>query len=323
MSDSAVDRFHAWRRTLPRPPRLVRHDVTARGLTFATWHTPTTQENADQLPLCCVNGGLLFDHRLLWPALSPLAATRRLIFYDQRGRGRTPPPPGLRAARIEHDALDLPAIRHALGIDRWDLLGHSWGGGIAMLAAAADRDATRRLVLVDPVGTRSDDWLPQLTDRALERLTPAQADRLRDAHDRTRPGTPTAADAEALSDYSQAIYPAWFADPALGALFTPPRSSSATGAVVSARLRAEGYDWRDRLTDLGLPTLLLHGEADLIPTEVARETVRTLGEATTRLALVPDAGHNPFWEAPSIVFPAIEQFLTAADPLAPGAGAPA
>jgi proline iminopeptidase len=321
--ESPTDRFLAWRRALPRPPRLVRHDVVARGLTFATWHTPETEENSAQPVVCCVNGGLLFDHRLLWPALAPLAATRRLVFYDQRGRGRTQAPPGLRAARIEHDALDLPALRTALGHDRWDLLGHSWGGGIAMLAAAADRDAVRRLVLVDPVGTRADDWLPQLTDRALARLAPDRQAALRDAHERTRPGTPTAADPEALADYSQAIYPAWFAAPELAALFTPPRATSPTGAAISARLRAEGYDWRPQVAELGRPTLLLHGERDLIPVEVARETVAVLGPATTRLRLVPDAGHNPFWEAPSIVFPAIERFLAAADPLAEADGAPA
>ena len=28
------------------------------------------------VPLCCVNGGLLFDHRILWPALAPLPASR-------------------------------------------------------------------------------------------------------------------------------------------------------------------------------------------------------------------------------------------------------
>lgn len=315
MPESAVERFHAWRRALPRPPRLVHRTVTVRGLAFAVHETPVTDGNRDATPLCCVNGGLLFDHRLLWPALSPLAARRRLVFFDQRGRGRSQPPPGARAARIEHDAGDVRALREALGLDRWDLLGHSWGGGIAMLAAAQDRDATRRLVLVDPVGTTAAPWLPALTDRALPRLSAEQGARLRAAHERTRPGAPDAADPAALSEYAAAIYPAWFHAPALGALFTPPRSTSVTGAAVSARLRADGYDWRDRVAGLGVPTLVLHGDADLIPLDVARETVAVLGPETTSLVVVPDAGHNPFWEQPGILFPAIERFLD--DPLAP------
>ena len=42
------------------------------------------------LPLLCINGGLLFDHTLLWPALAALATHRQLIFFDQRGRGLLP-----------------------------------------------------------------------------------------------------------------------------------------------------------------------------------------------------------------------------------------
>ncbi|MCU0625316.1 MAG: alpha/beta hydrolase [Gemmatimonadaceae bacterium] len=321
MSD-AIARFQAWRRSLPRPPRLQPFEITVRGLRFAVWRTPEHDGMRGKVPLCCINGGLLFDHRLLWPALSPLAATRPLIFYDQRGRGRTQAPPGPRAARIEHDAGDVVALRQALGLDRWDLLGHSWGGGIAMLAADSDAAATRRLVLLNPVGTHADPWLPSLTERALPRLTSVQQFELRAAHARTRPGAPTAADPDALSDYARAIYPAWFADTTLATLFNPPRSTSITGAAVSARLRAEGYDWRPRLGHRIGPALILHGVDDLIPVEVARETAAVLGRDTTRLQLVPGAGHNPFWEAPSIVFPAIDRFLDAEEPLEPPAPTP-
>ncbi len=311
MTDDAALRFLAWRRAQPRPPRLTHRTVEVRGLAFAVWESPVTPENAEKPPLCCINGGLLFDHRLLWPALAPLAAHRRLVFYDQRGRGRSQPPPGPRAARIDHDAGDVGALRQALGHPAWDLLGHSWVGGIAMLAAAADPEGTGALVLIDPVGTHAAPWLPMLTERALERLAGEQADRLRDAHDRTRPDAPTAADPDALSDYAQAIYPAWFHHPGVAALMAPPRSTSVTGAAVSARLRREGYDWRDRLAGLDRVALILHGESDLIPLDVARETAAVLGPERTRLVPVAEAGHNPFWEAPSIVFPEIVRFLDA------------
>ncbi|WP_457826761.1 alpha/beta fold hydrolase, partial [Staphylococcus aureus] len=78
-----------------------RHRVSARGLDFAVYSTP---EVSGTPPLVCVNGGLLFDHKLLWPALSPLAQRRQLFLYDQRGRGATAAPPGAHGARIEHDA---------------------------------------------------------------------------------------------------------------------------------------------------------------------------------------------------------------------------
>ena len=92
MNSPALTRYLAFRRTLgPRPP-LVHHTVRARGLDFAVYRTPTV---AGTVPLLCINGGLLFDHSLLWPALAALAAHRQLIFFDQRGRGRSASPPGM------------------------------------------------------------------------------------------------------------------------------------------------------------------------------------------------------------------------------------
>src|SRR4051812_44274970 len=121
------DDILAWRRTQGRPPRLDRMTVRARGLDFAVWTSPPV---AGAPPLLLVNGGMIHDHGLLWPALFPLAAGRQVILYDQRGRGASQAPLDPSAARIEDDAADIGALRRALGIRQWDVLGHSWGGGI-------------------------------------------------------------------------------------------------------------------------------------------------------------------------------------------------
>jgi proline iminopeptidase len=272
--------------------------VVARGLRFAVWTTPAVPGT---VPLACVNGGLLFDHASLWPSLAPLAAARQLVLYDQRGRGASQAPPGTRAARIEHDAGDLPALREALGLETWDLLGHSWGGGIAMLAAAQDA-AVRRLVLVDAVGPTSW-WLPTMHAGALARLPAPERAELA----RLDPAALAEPDPARHAAYARAFAPAWFAEVELAPLFTPPLAESATGAAVAARLRREGYDWRDRLRAVRAPTLVAHGEADLLPVAVARELVALLPDA--RLALVPRAGHMPFWERPETLFPLVEAFL--------------
>jgi proline iminopeptidase len=278
--------------------------VPARGLTFAVWTSPPVP---DAVPLCCVNGGLLYDHAILWPALAPLAARRQIILYDQRGRGATQAPPGVRAARIEHDAGDLGALRAALGIERWDVLGHSWGGGIAMLGVAEDMAATRRLVLVDPVGVTGD-WLPRLHDAALARLR----SRAGDAYARLAALDPAALavpDPAAHTAYARAFYPAWFADAELAAMFSPPRLASPTGAAVAARLRREGYDWTDGLRALSVPSLVLHGEQDVLPAAESSRTISLLPHA--RLELLADAGHMPFWEAADPFFALVDAFLDA------------
>ncbi len=301
-SSPAAARLAAWRRQQPRTPPLTSRTVRARGLDF---HVRLSPSVPGATPLLCINGGLLFDHGSLWPTMAPLAAGRQLVLYDQRGRGRSQPPPGPRGARIEFDAGDVPAIRQALGIDRWDVLGHSWGGGIAMLSTAQDLDAVRRLVLVDAVGPTGH-WLPLLHERALARLTGQDREALA-AFD---PAELTAPDPALHARYARAFSPAWFADPAIAPLFTPPLVESATGAAVAARLRRDGYDWTDRLRALTCPTVVIHGERDALPIAVAESLVAVLPQAAM---VVLDAGHMPFWELPERFFPVVDAFLAEAD----------
>ncbi len=309
MTSSALSRYLAFRRGLPRP-RLEHLRVTARGIDFAVCRTPATD---DAPPLLCINGGLLFDHKLLWPALAPLASHRQLIFYDQRGRGATSVPPGYHASRIEFDAGDIPALRSALGIAQWDMLGHSWGGGIAMLAAQAEYaaraanhasrpPAVRRLVLVASVGLTSD-WLRILHRCALSRLVGAAHQRLAALN----PAALATPDLNYHARYANAFFPAWFADQEFAASISAPVGNSSTGAAVAARLRREGYDWRDRLRDLPTPALVVHGTADLLPLSVAEQTAALLAQA--RVVPIAAAGHNPFWEAPDEFFAAVDSFL--------------
>lgn len=306
----ALARYLAFRRSLPPRPPLERRTVRARGIDFAVYLTPSVP---DVPPLLCVNGGLLFDHKLLWPALAPLAASRQLIFYDQRGRGDSGVPPGMQASRIEFDGGDMPALRTALGIDQWDVLGHSWGGGIAMLGASAEAalqrsassaglPAIRRLVLVNAVGVSSE-WLPPLHEAGLARVSGAARDRLA-ALD---PARLTVPDLAFHAEYAQAFFPAWFADQQFAASVNPPLGTSATGAVIAARLRRDGYDWRSALSDVAPPTLVVHGAADVLPLSEATRTAALLGEA--QVVPVEEAGHNPFWEAPDAFFAAVQAFL--------------
>jgi proline iminopeptidase len=241
---------------------------------------------------------------MLWPALSPLAQRRQIVLYDQRGRGQSEAPSSWTDASIDDDAADVAALRRALGIRRWDLLGHSWGGGIAMLAAAMDEVGTRRLVTVDGVGPTSA-WMSVLRENVSKRLTAEEHVPFDGIDERSL----DAPDAELQAAYARAVYPAWFVDRGLARSFTPPKVTSQTGAAILARLRREGYDWRARLSALSVPTLVIHGEGDALPVTVSAELVALLPRAQQQL--LPRSGHMPFWEAPEAFFPAVDSFLTA------------
>jgi proline iminopeptidase len=296
---AARARFLAFRRKQKKAPPLKHQRVHARGLEFSVYTSPDIE---GQLPLLCINGGLHFGHEVLWPALAPLSEKRQLIFFDQRGRGKSQQPPGARTARIEHDAGDVSAIREALGIERWNVLGHSWGGGIAMLSTAEDQGAVNRLVLVDAVGPTSD-WLSRLHSTAVDRL----AGEKRQTLERLDPRALHHDDIAAHAAYTSALYPAWFADLEFGAIFSSPKANSPTGAAVASRLRREGYDWTDRISSIRVPTLIVHGDHDLLDVSVAESINRLIPESTVRI--IEHAGHMPFWESPEEFFGVVETFL--------------
>jgi proline iminopeptidase len=291
--------FLAFRKSLPRTPRLERQTVRARGIDFAVFSSPPV---SDAPPLICINGGMLYDHSMLWPALSPLAIKRQVILYDQRGRGASAAPSDPLDATIDDDAADVGALRRALGVRRWDVLGHSWGGGIAMLATSLDSAGVRRLVLVDAVGPTSD-WMAPLREAVLDRLSGAERDAVAGISEESLADP----DPALYSAYARAVYPAWFADPDLAQRFRPPEANSPTGAATLARLRRDGYDWRPRLRAVLAPTLVIHGDRDPLPLAVSRTNSYILANANR--VVVPSSGHMPFWEAPERFFSLIESFL--------------
>jgi proline iminopeptidase len=296
---TSYERLVAYRRALPRTPRLDRQMVRARGINFAVF---STQPVGDRPPLVAINGGLIFDHAMLWPALAPLAARRQLILYDLRGRGESSEPPDPLVSTIEDDAADLGALRRALGVRQWDVLGHSWGGGIAMLGAAADPAGTRRLITVDAVGPTSE-WMPILRRNALDRLSGESRKRL----ERIDEASLSSSDPEIHAEQAQAIYPAWFVDTDMPSRFTLPKRLNRTGTSVLARLRTQHYDWRHELRNISAATLVIHGELDPLPVETSKQILTVIPAATH--AVIPDAGHMPFWEAPDVFFPTVEAFL--------------
>src|SRR3989440_5285052 len=85
-------------------------------------------------PVVVLHGGPGAHHDYLLPQYDRLARGRTLLYYDQRGGGRSPVPRDTPVGWREHVA-DLEALRDRWRLDRVTLLGYSWGGLLAMLYA--------------------------------------------------------------------------------------------------------------------------------------------------------------------------------------------
>jgi pimeloyl-ACP methyl ester carboxylesterase len=83
--------------------------------------------------------------------LKHLRRDRRAIAFDLRGHGRSDPPRN-GDYTIQAMAGDVAALADSLGLDRFVLVGHSLGGGVALTYAGAHPDRIAGLLLVDPIG---------------------------------------------------------------------------------------------------------------------------------------------------------------------------
>src|SRR5947207_12810606 len=96
-------------------------------------------------PVVVLHGGPGAHHDYLLPQYDRLAeGGRALLYYDQRGGGRSPVPRELPVGWREHVA-DLEALRRHWELDRLTVLGYSWGGLLALLYALVHPHRAARL----------------------------------------------------------------------------------------------------------------------------------------------------------------------------------
>ena len=253
-------------------------------------------------PAVVLHGGPGAHHEYLLPQFDALARDRELIYYDQRGGGRSPVARDVPVGWIEHVA-DLEALRVHLGLERLTLAGYSWGGLLAMLYALHHRDRVERLALVSPAPTwraARDRFEQRFAQRNLDPLFQDERRRLRESGLRERdPG----AFQQRIFELSVAPY---FFDPGRARSLTPFRVTGRTQQEVWASLG--DYDLRPRLGELrGIPALVMHGENDPIPIEAARIAAEIIGAEFHPL---PRCGHVPYVEAQETFTSLLEAFLS-------------
>jgi proline iminopeptidase len=112
-------------------------------------------------PLIMVNGGPGFDHGYVHcsDAWDRLAQNRKVVFYDQRGNGRSGALKQGQSCLLADQIADLEALRKHLGFERIELLGHSWGGYLVMAYAARHPEPIQHLIIVDSAAPRIQDTL--------------------------------------------------------------------------------------------------------------------------------------------------------------------
>jgi len=267
--------------------------------------------------LIAIHGGPGVDLESIAGDFAPLAARHTVIFYDQRGAGRSTLPADTTRLNAAQQVADLDAVRAHFHIARATLIAHSYGPLLAATYAIAHPDHVRRMVLLGPVPPRRGDFWARFAKNASARMDSALRARLTDANTRLMAATSRAEIRSACRDYWLAAMVPRLAEPAR----TPPLIKSDLcgsdergikyGLTTTNRVVMASYgDWdlRAQLRTLHVPTLVVHGEAEAIPMDLVEEWVTSLPEA--QLVRVPNAAHFAYAERPDVVWPAVEKFLS-------------
>ncbi|HUF12143.1 MAG TPA: alpha/beta fold hydrolase [Longimicrobiales bacterium] len=228
-------------------------------------------------PLLLLHGGL-GSIDMFAPILPTLARHREVIAVDLHGHGRTS-----LGARPDVDMIaagdDMDRILEEIGYDRVDVMGYSFGGGVALRLATQHPERVRRLVIVS-AGFAAEGFYADM--RAMQaHVGAAMMEQMRE--------TPM------YQGYVRvAPHPEEF-----------PRLLDAMGAFMRA-----DYDWSDEVRGLAMPTMLVYGDSDMFRPEHIVEFYQLLGGglrdagwmrehmSRNRLAIVPDLTHYEMFLSP-------------------------
>lgn len=251
-------------------------------------------------PAVVLHGGPGAQHDYLLPGFDRLATGRELIYYDQRGGGRSPVPRDVPVGWREQVA-DLEALRGLWGLEQLTLTGYSWGGLLSLLYALEHPDRVARLALVScaPVwrGARAE-FERRLAERNAAPEVQAARREVQDGGLRE----------QSPEQYRRRLFElsvaGYFHDWRRAGELTPFRITGRTQQEVWDSLG--DFDLRPGLRRLALPALVLHGESDPIPLETAAELADCLRAPLERL---PACGHVPYVEAPESFARLLDGFL--------------
>ena len=259
-------------------------------------------------PLLLMHGGPGADQWTLLP-FRRLADRFTLVFYDHRCNGRSTGAP-VESMTWDNLTADADALRERLGFERWAVLGHSFGGHVALEYALRYPDRVARLVLVD---TGGDAWWSR--ENAAEVLvrrgcSPKLAALCRRFfHGQIRPNEMLRAMLRMGDAYyhRRGLSLLWLM--ARDMLAGEWRTKMRPEALIHAgRVLLDGWTVMDRLGEIRAPTLVIGGRDDfLFPPE--HQAQLAAGIPGARLRIIERAGHNPHSEEPAEVMAAVSDFL--------------
>lgn len=284
---------------------------------FRTWcGIAGSLSDSKGLPLLCLHGGPGMPHDLLMPITRLAEQGRAVIVYDQLGCGRSDHPHDPSLWSVELFVEEVAAVRKALGLECIHLLGHSWGGMLALETVLRGARGIQAMVLADsPVSIPL--WNSE-TNRLRSELPP-DVQQVLNRHEQD--GTTDSPEYQQamvayyrrhicrLDPWPQEMMSAFSAlqqDPEVYNTLWGPNELCCTGAL---------RDWSmlDRLGEISNPTLVLGGRFDEATPTITEATHR--GITGSEWVIFEESAHLPHLEEPERFRQVLQDFLCRHDRL--------
>jgi proline-specific peptidase len=244
-----------------------------------------------------VHGGPDWDHSYFLPFLLPLAAHCQLTLFDLRGCGRSQKLSDPSAYHIDLAVADLAALIGELDLGSVHLLGFSYGGRVALRFTDRHPEMVSRLALASTTAyedyetdlERWDEYQHRDATGINAEIERIMEDNACSNEEQTRRW---AAASAPLNIYDLALLPRY-----QEVLDRVQFSGEWMAALKAGKLAGVRHaDYGSRLSELGLPVLVLHGEKDMcFPVSVADRLHAAVPQS--KLVVIPRAGHMAHIEA--------------------------
>ncbi|HEX9729630.1 MAG TPA: alpha/beta fold hydrolase [Gemmatimonadales bacterium] len=263
--------------------------------------------------LIAVHGGPGAGMNAFFPDVAPIAARHTIIFYDQRGGGRSALPADTSLLEARYHVADLEAVRHRFGLERMTVIAHSFGAIVVATYAESYPERLARLILLDAVG-------PQREAAAAVAVSPY--------------ATADSATLRRFIGVMEILLTGAAADPvascqeyeAIGREMALARGDTGRWQGSSCDMSAEAvhyyyrytarigpasfgqWDFTSSLRDVTAPVLIIYGDRDTVGMAAQRAWAGAWPHA--RLLQVPGVGKGALADRPDLVVSAIEQFVS-------------
>jgi len=254
--------------------------------------------------LLVVHGGPGLNHSYFQPHLDDLEKDFRIVYFDQRACGQSAIPPE-DSISIKLMIDDIEGIRKELGIEKLNILSHSWGAVLAAWYGITYPGHVKKIIFCDPA------MFSREYDAEASALMRQKSTR-QDSVDRAQliaKGDLDVADYEKL--FLLAFQLSAYDRSNISALhLNLPQNFKAANEALFTSLSRDPYmraNLYDSLHSFRFPVLIVQGGSDVIPMAAIRRLKQEIPQA--RMEIMDHSGHFPFLEEPERFRKTVTRFL--------------